>query len=562
MADLMDYGRYTPHNAMGGYGGMGGGSENPVAGFMQGYSFVDNLQRQQAADAEAQKTNALRDQLLQGQVDDLNNQKQINSNYAVMTAMTHDPSGWWNNFDDATLQKTLSGLANHPEYGYLATPDGRNQFKTGYNKIMSSMPNLQNGGTFDIQGITDGLNQALGPQINKGTGANNSTDVQKKEIAGIVPAPNPGQFYFTVKTTYNDGTSDIAPLTVYRSGDPNDVARPYTVEQVLDPLRRNAAIVNYLDSQNARLGDKGAISRIQAQGQNQDLVNQINQIDPSLSPADRQQAIVKAALQNNRSPGEAIALGANMAANPKDRALDDAAKAIQVFDHSIGSVYDNPDRAEMLADQLRPYSKVLADQLDVASRIKDPAQYNAAIDNARIKRESLTQQAQWNQPSYHEFGNQGGGTTVFSQTPKQALNGQEPREVGGLGKNPPPIMSDMTYPAALKRQTELTNLITKEDKSGILNDPRMKAALQQRADAGDEGAKKALAGSNDQDATAAHKQALADELRYVQGQIQLHQQETAQAPKNNGSNVRPTPNQNQGMMFQDKNGNQRYFGPR
>ena len=294
MADLMDYGRYTPHNVTG--GGLGGASENPVSGFMQGYSFVRNQQRQDAADAQEQKRSALQDQLLQSKVDEVNNQKQINENYAVAAAMRDNPTGWWKNFDESTLKRIRSALGNNPDLAYLTTQQGRNNFKIGVNQIMSGMPDEQNGGNLDTQKILAGMNLGLKPQLMRGTDVNGRTDFQDKSLYGFTPATDKDHFFMMVKTIDSQGNPDIGPITERRTSAPDDPVKAFTIPGVMDALRHNAAIVNWLDSQNARLGDPEALKRISAQSRNHELLNQIDQIDPSIAPEDRRTAVTRAVL--------------------------------------------------------------------------------------------------------------------------------------------------------------------------------------------------------------------------------------------------------------------------
>lgn len=522
MADLMDYGRYTPHNVTG--GGLGGASENPVSGFMQGYSFVRNQQRQDAADAQEQKRSALQDQLLQSKVDEVQNQRQINLNAALANDMRQNPTGWWKNYDDDTLNQVFSGLKSNPDLAYLTTPEGRNAFKLGATKIMSGMPSDQNGGNFDLKSIKDGVNLGLKPQLMKGTDANGRTDFLDKSIAGFVPAPSRDNFYMTVQTTDNQGNVDVAPVTERRSADPNDPVKAFTIPGVMDALRHNAAIVNWLDSQNARLGDQEALKRISAQSRNHELLNQIDQIDPNLSPEDRRTAITRAVLAGGGGVNEATTLGANMGASPKDRTLDDANKAAAVFNHNVGYLYDNPGTAAALAEQIKDASPVLAGQLRNLSQIKDKDQYNAAVDDLRLKAESMPTRAALNTEHFQQFNLPDGSTFYGVQTPAGAIKGKGMVEAPGLGTSPPQSKPEMTPAQAFRRQTELTRLLSKADEPNamgqLLQDPKLKDALKKRADAGDQGAKSALGGGTDNDSAKVYRQAILDEMKYVQGFMQ------------------------------------------
>jgi hypothetical protein len=316
-----------------GFGGGALGNENPVTGFMQGYSFVDNLKRQQEADARARADDELRKQLLQGQgqllqgqVDAMNNQKQSNLMKAMAADMERDPYGWMNNYDEDTLNNVFTHVKNNPDLAYLATSEGRNRFKTGYNKIMSGMPNEQNGGVFDTQAIMDGLNTALGDQLNKGTDANGRTDFQGKQVAGFVPAPNEGQFYILVKTRDAGGNEHVAPITRNRTGDPDDIARPFTVDEMMGGLRRNAAAVNYLDSMQARLGDQEAIKRISTHDRATKLTDQLERIDRKLPLEEQKREAIKAGLQHGLGVNEAIFLGANWTQTGKERSHSGASR--------------------------------------------------------------------------------------------------------------------------------------------------------------------------------------------------------------------------------------------
>jgi hypothetical protein len=533
MADLMDYGRYTPHNVTG--GGLGGASENPVSGFMQGYSFVRNQQRQDAADEQGRKRDALQDQILQSKVDDINNAKQSNQMRALAMDMERDPYGFMNNYDPEFLNKTFANVGNNPDLAHLATPEARARYKAGINKLFASMPNEQNGGTFDVQGVTDGLNMAFQHQVDKGTDVNGRTDFQGKKIVGFTPAPDGHSFYMLVQTTDAQGNVDVGPITERRTADPKDNVRAFTVDEVLGTVRRNNAVVNYLDAQQARLGDQEAIKRATARSEHSRVLNTIDaNVDPSLTGASKQAAITREGFKAGLDVGPASTLGAGLAADDKDKVLDDANKAAAVFSHymSNGSLYDNPNSAAQLAQTLKASSPVLSGRLNEISKIQDVGKYNDALDRLKEMSGSLHERAALGETKFHEVPQNDGSTVVVTQTGRGALKGQEPQVLDGAGKPVKPAKPEMTLHAAMKRQTELAHLMSKADEEGqignLLKDAGIKATLQKKADAGDESAKKALAGTDDGDAAKAYRQAIANEMKMVNEVIQGHVGKTPQ----------------------------------
>jgi len=468
----MDYGRNTPANVRG-YGGLGGASENPVAGFMQGYGFVNDLNRQNAADARAQTSDDLRNQILQGQIDAQNTQKQAISNqndvnankaFASFIQQNPDPDTWTNYYSPDEINKRIGPILQDPRFSHYATQQGRDQFKQGYSTFMSGMPNQDNGGNYDQQKLLQGFNQMYAPQINQGTGEGGRTDVVAKQVNGIVPAQNPGQFYVTVKTDYADGTSSVGPWTMNRTGAPTDTVKPFDLSKVMDTTQYNAAVVHYLDQQNAKLGDPEALKRMSAQSENQDLLHNVDQLPQGLPAEQQRQAITRAALQSGRSVGEATALGANLAVEPKDKTLDDAGKAASIFGQNVGYLYDDPAKAAGLANLIGDKNPVLSGQLQKLSQIQDKDQYNAAVDDLRTKAQSMGERAALATPKYGTM-NIGDQTVNTSQLPWQ------PATVlpGTARPNVKPAMNeDQALAAITKNQFAIAHL-----KAGGTVDPQM-----------------------------------------------------------------------------------------
>jgi hypothetical protein len=483
MADLMDYGRYTPHNVTGGALGGGMAAENPGAGFMQGYGFVRNQQRQDEADEQGRKRDALQDQILQSKVDDISNQRQSNVLRAMAADMERDPVNWMKGYSEDELSKAFANVGSNPDLAHLATPEGRAQYRAGVNKIHASMPNDQNGGQFDIQGITDGLNMALPGQINKGTDVNGRTDFQGKKIVGFAPAPDGHRFYMLVQTTDVNGNPDVGPVTEKRTADPNDKVKAFSLEEVMGTLRRNSAAVNYLDSQQARLGDAEAIKRTTARSDHARVLDTINSnIDPNLQGAERQAAITREGYRAGLNPSEASTLASNMAVDNKDKALDDANKGYVVFDHYVKNIYGDPRYAAQLAETLKTSSPILSGQLSKISQIQDVNQYNQAVDDLREKAMGLHERATMNMPHFHNMPTGDGGEQPFSQTPRQALGGVPPQSVEGFNKPPKPAVDPIKARDKVQQIDKELYMLEKGDTSEamakIMADPKMKATVE------------------------------------------------------------------------------------
>lgn len=354
MADLMDMGRYTPRNVMG-YGGAGG--ENPVSAFMQGYQFVNNLQHQDAADQQDQQTQALKTQLLQGQIDAQNiqnqnattaaanaataaaNQKQINTNKAIAAqlASNPDPDALHANFSDEELNGAFGPLLNHPLLAQYATPEGRMQFKQGYNTLAAALPSDANNNTFNQDQAKTGFTQMFKPQIMAQVRGKvpNAIDA---EVATIYPAQGrPGQFYTTLNVKKADGSSEIVPWTMNGTNDPDDKVKPFDITKVMDVAQRNALLVHHLDLQDAKMGDQETQKRLEAESQNNDLIQQAHALPPDTPIGRKQQALYESALRANKTPGEAALISSNLAPDSRGTELDIEGKRLRNQAESINN---------------------------------------------------------------------------------------------------------------------------------------------------------------------------------------------------------------------------------
>lgn len=485
----MDYGRYTPRNVtMGALGGGGIGSENPVAGFMQGYQFVDNIQRQNAADEANAKTQALRDQLLQGQVDAQNNQKQINTNKAIIAAINNnpDPDALYKNFSIDEINNALGPALNTPWLSHYATQEGRDQFKSGYIDIAQGMPNPANNNTFNGPLLTQGVTKAFKPQIDM-QAAGKGNDVTGGEIDSIYPAKSdPGKFYMGMKVYHADGTYDVGvPWTVNGTSDPNDTAKPFDFNQVMDTLQRHALLVHHLDLQNAKLGDQTTQNRLDAQSQNQDLMEQIyqyNRANLNATPEERTSAISRSALLSGRGTSESIALGKTFGASAREHALDDAAKANRLVSNNFSTYYDNPDAMATDARMIQSYNPSLANALVKGSQIADPQQRKAYLDGLQYNAESYAGKAALGKTNIMEVPDKAGGTQVFTQKGTDAAAGKEPTAWEEMGQSVQSKITPLLAGEHVKDIDKELYLLSKKDQGqqaleDAMQDPNMKAVV-------------------------------------------------------------------------------------
>jgi hypothetical protein len=475
------------------------GGENPVSAFMQGYQFVNNLQRQDAADQQDQQTQALRTQLMQGQIDAQNlqnqnattaaanaatataNQKQVNTNKAIMAqlASNADPDALHANFSDEELNGAFGPLLNHPLLAQYATPEGRMQFKQGYNTFAAALPSDANNNTFNQDQAKTGFTQMFKPQIMAQVQGKvpNAVDA---DVATIYPAQGrPGSFYTTLNVKKADGSSEIVPWTMNGTNDPDDKVKPFDISRVMDVAQRNALLVHHLDLQDAKMGDQGTLARMDAQGQNQALLDQVDQLPQGMPPDQQRQAITRTALQAGRGMQEAGTLGANL--SPEDKTLGNMERGQQIFNSMLPSLYGNPDAVAQAASKLAPYNPVAAAQLQKLSQEKDPEKFNAGLDSFRTQMESMSQRAALNMPRYNEFATPEGGSVYTSQTPGEAAKGQQPQVVQGVGASPKPEKTEvMPEQARVKIQQidkELYTISKGGDSGSAESDPKMKEAM-------------------------------------------------------------------------------------
>lgn len=455
LPDNMNAGNLSPYGGhYGQYGGANYEAYNPVSGFLQGLTAGNSIIRgNQADDRTQQQFDQQQEATEQAQQDQTNTRLAL----AMRTRMLSNPSGWMTEFKPEEIQSVFGNnnvnLQNNAEYGHLVDPTQRNNFKQGADIFHSSLPNDQNP-NFNPPGLIDGMNKMWGPAMNQYSPPGSTT-----RISGIVPTQNfqtDGSFHLAQITDHPDGTSELHPVTAGGSRDPNAPAKVFSVEGVMDHVRTGQALVNYLDhgdqqngafqgnsalnqmndvnaaqgqpapaaatpqpngagppsQQNAQtptnaldmvdskliqLGEPNAIARSQQIATNNAIVQQARNLDPNLTPEQRQSAIMQIGLQNGLGITDSANLATHLGAGANP--MDVAGKAAAFVNERIGYL-NSPQNAALMAQDLQKMGapQSMVQQISELSKITDPAQFSAARDQIRTQAQTIATQIEQNTP--------------------------------------------------------------------------------------------------------------------------------------------------------------------
>ena len=250
-------------------------------------------------------------------------------------ALNKDPAVAYGMIPDALWME----ISKHPSFARFATPEGREQIRDNYSKLVLSMPNETNGGRFNVPQIKESLNVLLGDELNKGT-ADDGKPALKKEIASIYPNKD-GSFFIELNVTRQDGSSYRAPLTTGRTSDPKDTVRPVNIEELADHLRVKDSLATYLEAKLIGLGDKEAEKRAYNQIKGSALAKALREMNESQSVDDRRRRLAIAGLEAGVTPIEMAQLGPTAIPNPDYRlsqiGVGDDQVQTHVFDANRGT---------------------------------------------------------------------------------------------------------------------------------------------------------------------------------------------------------------------------------
>lgn len=524
LPDNMNAGNLSPYGGhYGQYGGANYEAHNPVSGFIQGLTAGNSIiMGNQADDRAQQQFDQQQEATEQAQQDQTNTRLALAMRTRMLSNPSGWMTEFKPEEIQSVFGNNNANLQNNAEYGHLVDPTQRNNFKQGADIFHASLPNAQNP-EFNINGIIDGANKMWSPAMNKFSPDGSQTRIAG--VVPAPNFQTDGSFYFNQITDHPDGSSTTHPLTSGGSftGDPNAPAKPFTVDSVMDHVRTGQALTNYLDHndmnsafragnaaplstgigavdltgnpptqapvggapvpsaltparQNAQspanpldmvdskliqFGEPTAIARSQQIATNNVIVQQARDLDPNLTPEQRQSAIMGIALQNGASVSDATNLATHLGAGANP--MDVAGKAAAFVNERIGYL-NSPQNAALMAQDLQKMGapQSMVQQISELSKITDQAQFNAARDQIRTQAQAISTQIEQNT-----------APTGF------APNGQiwtQPKGAGGMTVGGPSYAAPAINPLYTDRDK------TNKEMSGILDDYNISPMQQAAAD--------------------------------------------------------------------------------
>lgn len=147
---------------------------------------------------------------------------------------------------------------------YMAKPEYRDAAKIAYETVDDIMGKVAEGGAKAVSleeanspRFIGALNTLMAPDVKRGIGDTDpktGKKIKDKEISNVLPYPDGKGLVFEVKTTLDDGSSYVAPITEGRSTDPTDPVKVVPVDKFLGHVEgymRMASAFNQPDLQNA-----------------------------------------------------------------------------------------------------------------------------------------------------------------------------------------------------------------------------------------------------------------------------------------------------------------------